>query len=827
MIYDPVTILCMTPSQLRDKHPRLVYQQYEITEASGSLTIRFHFLLEPDVRFISELTIPTNSAVDRTFIEPFVFSLGMVEAISYWKAACPPELVVEAGNVTPDQIAWWHDLFLNGLGEFFYKNNIDFTKPDFLTITSHGPRPSTRQPVNPSTFQGDLIMVGGGKDSAVTLELLKKMPTQKNVLLLNPTSAALNVSKVAGFNNPMIIKRTIDPKLLELNKLGYLNGHTPFSAYLAFLGVLVATIHGYKNVIASNESSASEGNVEYQGKTINHQYSKSYDFEKKFRERPGLSGPKGQAFNSPEYFSFLRPLSELQIAELFSKMTRYHKVFTSCNVSRGNGWCGACPKCAFVYLMLSPFLSNEKMIEIFGSDFFDKPQLQTHFLDLTGAGDKKPFDCVGTPQDTQGALALLAGEPLDQPHWNTQHYLPQQYEEVLRLAESKNILLLGYGRENQSAEKFLAKHFPHIQINIVKQFDAKKPLPQSDIIIRSPGIQKDRFSGEYVTTATNIFFSMCPGITIGVTGTKGKSTTSALIARILHARLVGNIGNPALDALDGATDKTIFVVELSSHQLEDARRSPHVAVVLNVFPEHMDYYKTFDQYVAAKKNIVKFQTENDVVVYDDTNEIASKIAQQGIGKKIPVSETAYDGNDVNIRAAMIVAALFDVPRKQILDAVASFQTLPHRLEFVGEFKGIRFYNDSLATVPEATIRALTTLGDDVTTLIAGGFDRGLDYAKLGEFLAKRKTLKTLILFPDTGKKIQKALAAAGNMSHVSYHMSQTMKDAVSLAYAHTPPGKICLLSPASASFNLFKDYEDRGNQFKNLVMQHGSSVGLS
>lgn len=816
----------MNIATLRAKHPRLVYQSHEVKQTDKAYFIRYHFLLEPNIAFTPEIVIPvpeTGSSFPnrwipgqaRNDIEVLVFNLGMVEAISYWKSACPPELVVEAGSLTDAQVTWWHGLFLHGLGEFFYKNHIDFTPFDFLTITSHDPHPSTRQPDNPTTFQGDLIMVGGGKDSAVTLELLKQYKKTNNVLLLNPTPAALSVTKTAGYDHPIIIKRTIDPKLLELNANGYLNGHTPFSAYLAFLGTLVAAIYGYQHVIASNESSASEGNIEYLGVTINHQYSKSFDFETKFREYVKNYGP--------EYFSLLRPLSELQITALFAKMTHYHSVFVSCNVSRGVGWCGTCPKCAFVYLVLSPFLSNEKMIDIFESDFFEKQELQKHFLDLTGAGDKKPFECVGTPQDVQGALSILADQPIDMPRWNREHFLPKHHEEIIRLGASTGILLLGYGRENQSVEKFLSKHFPYTTVNIIKELKSNQPLPRADVIIRSPGIQKDRFSGDYVTTATNIFFSMCPGITIGVTGTKGKSTTSALIAHILGARLVGNIGNPMLDALDGATDETIFVVELSSHQLEDCRYSPHIAVVLNVFPEHMDYYKTFNQYVEAKTNIVAHQTEKDIVIYDDTNEIARRIANQGKSKKIPISQTVYDGSDINIRAAITVATLFDIPKKQILEAIASFQTLPHRLEFVGEWKGIRFYNDSLATIPEATIRAVTTLGDDVATLITGGFDRGGDYTALGVFLAKQKTLKTLILFPDTGEKIWTAIIASdpSAQSRNSKLETRNIEEAVSLAYAHTPPGKICLLSPASASFNLFKDYADRGEQFKQWVAKLG------
>lgn len=440
-----------------------------------------------------------------------------------------------------------------------------------------------------------------------------------------------------------------------------------------------------------------------------------------------------------------------------------------------------------------------------------------------------------------------------------------------REIKGKNILLLGYGRENQSVHRFLLANYPGITIDIADKKsdpDYLTRLSDYDTVIRSPGIPvhtkelvEYKLHGGHITTATNIFFSLCPGITIGITGTKGKSTTSALIAHILQTtkydvRLVGNIGNPMLNYLmvaprvvrgggpprrgplvgvlggkpaTGPAENTIFVIELSSHQLEDCRYSPHIAVVLNIFPEHMDYYQTFDQYVTAKTNIVAFQSAKDSVVYDDSNTTAAAIAQTSKGQKIPISlykttpipKSSLIGNDKNIRAALAAASLLRIPAPLASQAIKTFQPLSHRLEFVGEYKKIKFYNDSLATIPEATIHAIESLGDDVTTLIAGGYDRGLDYTALGNFLAKRKTLKTLILFPDTGEKIKDALLSAPPMSHVSCLMSHSMEAAVSLAYAHTPPGTICLLSPASASYNLFKDYADRGEQFKSWVTKLG------
>ncbi|MCL4360468.1 hypothetical protein M1555_04435 [Patescibacteria group bacterium] len=445
----------MKIAELRAKHPVFHYERAESREKSGTLTLTFSFFLEPDIRFQPVVSIPVDRPVDHARLEPFVFSLGMIEAVSYWKAACAPVLSVEAGPLNSEQIAWWYDLFLRGLGEFFFKNTIDFTAYDFLTIRSGSAlQQRNRRTTEQSSNSGDLILIGGGKDSAVTAELTRGISDRRNALLLNPTPAALAVTRQAGFERPLIARRTIDPKLLRLNKQGYLNGHTPFSAYLAFLGVLVGELHGYTYIIASNEESASAGNTTFHGMEINHQYSKSCAFEKKFREYCQKFLP-----NAPNYFSLLRPLNELAIGKLFSGMEPYFTLFKSCNLGRGARWCGTCAKCAFVYLILSPFLPTEEMVAIFGADYFSSPRLRKHMLDLAGLGAQKPFECVGTPEETKEAirmtLAKYAGEgralpptlaflkeklnmsadgssPKITPYWNKNHFLPKAYESLLR-----------------------------------------------------------------------------------------------------------------------------------------------------------------------------------------------------------------------------------------------------------------------------------------------------------------------------------------------------------------------------------------------------------
>lgn len=391
----------MNLEQLRKQHPRLIYKSYNFVIEGNQLQVEFEFLLEPDIYFFPTATLPIGDEPPIEALDNFVFHLGLVELISYWKATCSPQIEIRPSQLSEDRIQWWHDLFIHGLGEFFYRNEIDFTAPDFLTITATGdraflPQTSQREP------SGDLILVGGGKDSCVTLEVLKELPGRKGTLVLNPTRASIDSIKIAGYEMPLTVRRTIDPKLLELNRAGYLNGHTPFSAYLAFLGVFIAALHGYQYIIASNENSANEQNTTFHQLKVNHQYSKSFRFEKRFRDYC-------DRYLTPQvrYFSLLRPLFDLQISGIFSRFSEQHLSFRSCNVNqRKDSWCKQCPKCAFVYLSLFPFLRDEQIFNIFGEDLYFKPEIASAIAELAGISKHKPFECVGTLEESRLAVLL-------------------------------------------------------------------------------------------------------------------------------------------------------------------------------------------------------------------------------------------------------------------------------------------------------------------------------------------------------------------------------------------------------------------------------------
>lgn len=444
--------------RLRAKHPVLRFRSLSAEYGDGALQVEYRFLLEPDHEFRPRISIPVPAATDIDFLRPLLLRLGIVELISYWKAACPPLVVIEPPGLHRLEIAWWKDLFIHGLGEFFYRNDIDFSGHDFLEIETESSNNAPPEPLEIPAAGGQLIFVGGGKDSALSLELLRnirgadgrRLPSA--AMILNPISSAIATTKLAGYDRVLLVDRRIDPLLLELNSRGYLNGHTPFSAYLAFLGTVVAAANGYSRVIASNESSANEANTTVHGIEINHQYSKTVRFERGVRNYLENCVVRGI-----DYFSFLRPVNELQICKLFAGFPEYFPVFRSCNVGqKENIWCGRCPKCAFTYLCLFPFIETQTMAKIFRGELFQVPQIQKYIADLVGLGDLKPFECVGTMAESQHALQLClkkaAAEGTALPEdirelaaklppappaddllndWNGDHFLPPEYQKAL------------------------------------------------------------------------------------------------------------------------------------------------------------------------------------------------------------------------------------------------------------------------------------------------------------------------------------------------------------------------------------------------------------
>jgi UDP-N-acetylmuramoyl-L-alanine---L-glutamate ligase len=397
--------------------------------------------------------------------------------------------------------------------------------------------------------------------------------------------------------------------------------------------------------------------------------------------------------------------------------------------------------------------------------------------------------------------------------------------------KDKKILILGFGREGKDTLLFLKKLFPQKSIGIAdKKFDKNylKKLKNYDIIIKSPGIPfkiLPKSSLAKITTQTEIFFDNCNGQIVGITGTKGKSTTTSLIYKILKsggvkAHLVGNIGKPVLNLLFSSTPKDVYVYELSSFQLTNLKKSPHIGILLNIYQEHLDYYRSFKEYAEAKANIALHQTKNDFLIYNSKDKLVSQIAKESKAKKIPIKGTYYD---LDKNAARAVGKIFKIPKEKIEKAIKNFKPLPHRLELIGKFRSITFYNDSIATIPEATIGALNELGNRVETIFLGGHDRGINFKNLAKRILRSK-IKNVILFPASGQRIWREISREQSGKLPRHFSVKNMKEAVKLAYQHTSRGKICLLSPASPSFGLFRNFEERGDLFKKYVKEYGKKT---
>jgi hypothetical protein len=285
------------------------------------------------------------------------------------------------------------------MGEFFYHNNIDFTPKDFVKIVSMAGTEGSKPYAGPLPTRS-LLTIGGGRDSALAGTLLRDSGRSFTCMMLNPSSAAKKVAAYVTSKEPVIIRRAICPELLELNRRGFLNGHTPFSAYLAFLGAACLLLYGYSNVIVANERSSDEGNVRYRDKDINHQYSKSFRFERLFDEYLAE-----YLVVQGHYFSFVRPLYELQIGSAFSGFPGLFDLFKSCNRNRSDSWCGQCPKCLSVFLTMYPFVPRSALIKIFGGDLFYREENIKILRELAGL-EIKPFECVATTAEISSALAL-------------------------------------------------------------------------------------------------------------------------------------------------------------------------------------------------------------------------------------------------------------------------------------------------------------------------------------------------------------------------------------------------------------------------------------
>ncbi|MFO8053620.1 MAG: hypothetical protein R6U19_00460 [Bacteroidales bacterium] len=424
---------------LREKFQVFSFDDVKVIRGHKQIKLTFEFNLDKKHRFRPSMTIKPNEAaqdfaLSKKHLDQLAFHIGMIELISYWKAACPARVIIKPYKLDKKQIDFWKKIYYNGLGEFFHQNGIQSSRDDFMDIECRSD--STPENLNYLNTHNYIVPIGGGKDSIVTLQLLNNFfGSSKDItpFIMNPLTASLQTCLEAGFKKKdiFIIERRIDPLLLDLNDKGFLNGHTPFSALLAFSSLLVSAITRNRYIALSNESSANEATVP--GTNINHQYSKSLEFENDFRAYVNTYISK-----QFEYFSFLRPLSEFQIAKIFSQYDNSFYSFRSCNAgSKQNKWCGKCPKCLFTFIILSPFVSKSTLEAIFGQNLLDDKEQEQNYLELTGQAAQKPFECVGTREEVNIALTITINKHY--PAFSDMPWLLKKYKKTRLFKRYKNI----------------------------------------------------------------------------------------------------------------------------------------------------------------------------------------------------------------------------------------------------------------------------------------------------------------------------------------------------------------------------------------------------
>ena len=440
-------------------------------------------------------------------------------------------------------------------------------------------------------------------------------------------------------------------------------------------------------------------------------------------------------------------------------------------------------------------------------------------------------------------------------------------ETLHRAVRHKKVLILGFGREGRSTLRLLRKAGGYASLGVAdcaplskeelpdavlhQGKDYQACLSQYDVIIKSPGVVLEHPTPEIVgkvTSQVELFLNRYRDRVIGITGTKGKSTTTTLLYHVLSQSvtdcvLAGNIGIPVFDIAEQMGEKTWAVCELSCHQMEYTRVSPHIALFLNLYEEHLDHYGSMERYAEAKYQIYLHQKAEDVLIcradclpethpgrvisFAREGEGEAEICYahrwvdwQGTRMEIPVDEISLFGvhNVANIATAYAAASLVGVSRGAFLSALKTYQALPHRLQPIGEAEGVRYVDDSISTICESAIQAMRNL-PEIGSILLGGMDRGIDYTPLEEALCTAPVDHVILMY-DTGKRIFQELSEKfpAALKNREIHVVEDLADAVALAKKVTPKGKRCLLSPAAASYGFFKNFEERGEVFQKLAL---------
>lgn len=447
------------------------------------------------------------------------------------------------------------------------------------------------------------------------------------------------------------------------------------------------------------------------------------------------------------------------------------------------------------------------------------------------------------------------------------------YRKIIEKLRDKNIAILGFGREGKSTYNFIRKYLNEQKLTILDKDkiilddpytkiitgnNYLESLEDYDLIIKSPGISLKNIDYHHIedklTSELELILEVFSKNIIGITGTKGKSTTSSLMYQVLKDQgydtyLLGNIGNPIFDEIENFTPNTILVIEMSSHQLEFVHKSPHIAAILNLYQDHLDHAGSLEHYHNNKMNIFKYQKVGDYSLYfDDDSYLTAKMTNFSSpsikynirfdtekksstavwikNKKIYLGDKLLyedkernllgDHNLKNIMFIVTIAEILNLDLEKTAETISNFKGLKYRMEYIGKYAEISYYNDTIATIPAATINAIKTIGN-VNTLIFGGMDRKIDYQDFIKFL-KESIIENLICMPSTGTTIGKVLEkeTSKNIFYVT-----TLEEAHDIAKKVTKKEMSCLLSPAASSYEYFKNFEEKGKKFEEIVKKEG------
>lgn len=437
--------------ELRNKYPEFIYENYEILETDIDYKVKYTYKIG-ELEFNPIITILkkdiTNPNVNEEYLNYLFFKYGLFDLMSYYKLTCSKKIIIKPMYIDNEECEFFKKVLYNGLGEYFYKNSINLSYDEFLEFEVISNKKYTLPEFN-EKYYGNLIPIGGGKDSIVTMELLKDYDNKLFMLERNlypKNKSGYNSIYEAGYldKDIVIFKNDLDLKMLDLNKLGYLNGHIPISSIISMASFILAYLNNREYICLSNEASANEGNFE--NLKVNHQYSKSFEYEMDF-----YNYSKKYLNPNINYFSLLRGLNESEIVELFLKHKNYLNIFRSCNRgTKENIWCNHCSKCLYVYIMLYPYLTNEEINKVFNHNLLDDESLEEDFLGLILEDRLKPFECVGTRIEINFALQEALRNKSDRPYllklyedkymvntidkdkvnkyWNSENNIPEEYK---------------------------------------------------------------------------------------------------------------------------------------------------------------------------------------------------------------------------------------------------------------------------------------------------------------------------------------------------------------------------------------------------------------